>query len=69
MSHTIAEQEQVIKAVLRVLSAEREDPHAHSGDEQDYAGELLALAARGLTRAVEALPADKRPVGWDREET
>lgn len=54
-------------AALRSISAEhyaREtDPHADAAAE--YAGEQLALAARDLVRAVEALPEDKRPIGWD----
>ncbi|MFJ4653905.1 hypothetical protein ACIP5Y_21790 [Nocardia sp. NPDC088792] len=39
--------------------------HAHSAAQVEYAEELMCLAARRVTRAVEALPEDKRPVGWD----
>lgn len=40
------------------------DPHADAHVE--YADECLALAARDLVEAVEAMQADKWPVGWDR---
>lgn len=61
--------ENVMRAALRVLSAERgreDDPHFAA--ELDYAEELLALAARELTRATDALPEDEQPVGWREEE-
>jgi hypothetical protein len=58
-------------AALRSITAHHygrvEDPHADAEDE--YAGEQLALAARDLVRAVEALPENERPVGWDVEVT
>lgn len=58
------------KAALRSIAADRyaveEDPH--SGAESEYADELLALAARDLVRAVEALPEGQRPIGWDKTE-
>jgi hypothetical protein len=54
-------------AALRSIAAHHygrpEDPHADAEDE--YASEQLALAARDLVRAVEAMPEDKRPIGWD----
>lgn len=56
--------EKVLRAALRVLQAERGEPHAHSDDESWYADEQLALAARDLTEATEA--ADTKPVGWSR---
>jgi hypothetical protein len=65
MPGVTAAQERVIRQALRALSAEREDPHAHHDDELAYAGEQLALAARDLVRAVDALPVDALPVGWD----
>jgi hypothetical protein len=59
--------ERVIRAVLRVLESEHEErPHAHSAAEAEYAGEQLALAARELAEAVDALPREQQPVGWDR---
>jgi hypothetical protein len=55
----------VTVAALRLLAAELEEQeHAHSADEAQYAQELLALAARELTRAVDALPRSQQPVGW-----
>jgi hypothetical protein len=58
---------QVEAAALRAITAHyycrAEDPH--SSAEAEYASEQLAMAARDLVRAVEALPADKRPIGWD----
>lgn len=54
----------VIGAGERVSEARLAEPHAHSDDELDYSYDLLALAARELTRAVEALPKNRKPVGW-----
>jgi hypothetical protein len=60
-------QQRVEQAALRAITAHHyfrdEDPHADAAAE--YADEQLALAARDLVRAVEALPEDKRPIGWD----
>ena len=56
--------EKVLQAALRVLQAERSDPHAHSDDDSWYADEQLALAARDLTEAVEQ--SNSKPVGWSR---
>lgn len=57
----------VERAALRSVAAhhyyEDEDPHSDAAAE--HADEQLALAARELVRAVEALPADQRPIGWD----
>ena len=54
-------------AALRVIQgrhyARETDPHA--GAQLEWADELLALAARDLVRAVEALPEEDRPIGWD----
>lgn len=63
-------QQKLEAAALRSIAASHyyrdENPHADAEDE--YASEQLALAARDLVRAVEALPEDKRPIGWDRVE-
>lgn len=64
MSRRTAAHEAVIRAALRVLSAERADPHAHSAAEAEYADEQLALAARELTEATDQLLPDEQPVGW-----
>lgn len=62
-------QARVEAAALRSIAAHHcyadpSNPHADAEDE--CAGEQLALAARALVRAVEALPEYKRPIGWDR---
>ncbi len=57
--------EQLVGRVLRRLSAEHlpaDDPHR--ADELTYCDELVAHAARNLTRAVDQLPVDEQPVGW-----
>jgi hypothetical protein len=59
--------EVLLSAALRALSAERGQDDAHYAAELDYSYEQLALAARELTRATDALPAGKRPVGWGGE--
>ncbi|MGW4639602.1 hypothetical protein ACWEN6_13795 [Sphaerisporangium sp. NPDC004334] len=57
--------DKVVRAALRVMCGDYDDQeHAHSDAEAQYAAELLALAARSLVHAVEALPPDKQPVGW-----
>lgn len=57
----------VEKAALNSVAAHHyfqdEDPHSDAAAE--YADEQLALAARDLVRAVEALPEGERPIGWD----
>jgi len=59
----------VEKAALRAIAADRyaDESDPHSDAESEYAGEQLALAARNLVRAVEALPENERPIGWDVE--
>jgi hypothetical protein len=58
-------QEQVIRAALRTLMAER----GLSDDDRAAAkvadtSDALALAARELTTAVDMLPMGQRPKGW-----
>lgn len=56
---------QIAAAVLRLMTSELdEEQHGHSADEQQYAEELVALAARELVRATDALPEGQKPVGW-----
>jgi hypothetical protein len=67
LGHRIgAQQEEVERAALRSITAsyygKADDPNFDA--EQEYAGEQLALAARALVRAVDALPPDQQPVGW-----
>lgn len=67
VAEVVAWREEVIRSVLGVLSAER-----HLSDEETSAAALteaeeqLALAARGLARATDLLPAGRRPKGWVR---
>lgn len=39
------------------------DPNGDASDE--LAADELAMAARDLVRAIEALPVGERPIGWD----
>lgn len=56
-------------AVLRSITADHyAEEGAYADAEAEYADEQVALAARDLTNAVEALPAGQQPVGWDRAE-
>lgn len=69
-AHDVDEaQSRVEGAALRAVAAHyyAADNDPHAGAYAEYAGEQLALAARDLTRAVEALPENERPVGWDAE--
>ncbi len=67
--HIIEARERVEAAALDAMSARHYprpgDPYAAASVE--HADEKLALAARDLVRAVEALPEGERPVGWDAE--
>jgi hypothetical protein len=64
---TIHARARVEHAALAAVTADRyaDENDAHADAHADYAGDLLALAARDLTRAVNAMPAGDRPVGWD----
>lgn len=56
---------ELLKAALRVIGNEIDDgARSYSDDESAYAWEQLALAARELTRATDALSPDQQPVGW-----
>lgn len=54
--------ERLLQAALRVLAAERGYDHADSAAEAEHADDLLAIAARDLTRAFESAPV--KPAGW-----
>lgn len=58
--------DELIRAALRVIAADHyaDDAAPHADAESEYAGERLALAARALVQAADALPADQQPVGW-----
>jgi hypothetical protein len=60
----LAAREKLVRAVIRYLSAERDEESAHAAWEVEYAGELVGLAARRLVRAIENGPDDIKPVGW-----
>jgi Arc/MetJ-type ribon-helix-helix transcriptional regulator len=61
--------EELLRAALRRLSAEHGcEEDSHHAAELEYSDELLALAARDLTRATDALPADEQPIGWGGEQ-
>lgn len=65
----VVENETVVKAALRVITAthyaREDDPHADA--DHEYSQEQLALAARALVEAVDKLPEDKQPIGWVRQ--
>ncbi|WP_029923920.1 hypothetical protein [Nocardia otitidiscaviarum] len=65
MGEFVAAREQLAHAALCYVQAQI-DPreHAHSAAQVEYTEELMCLAARRLTQAVEALPEDKQPIGW-----
>lgn len=58
---------QLMAAVLRQIQANHysDESSPHWDAEREYSAEQVALAARDLVRAVNALPADQRPIGWD----
>lgn len=60
----VTAEEAVLRAALSVLSNERTEPHANLDNDRDYAYEQLALAARALVRATDALPGGEQPIGW-----
>lgn len=59
----------VVRAALRCVAAEfyADDANPHADAEAEHAGELLALAARELVRAVDALPESEQPIGWQEQ--
>jgi hypothetical protein len=57
--------EMLLAVAERVTSSRQLDGGAHDSDERVHADELLALAARELCHAVDALPPEDQPVGWN----
>lgn len=57
----------LLLAALRVLASRVAPELADAAAEAEYASDMLAHAARELTRATDALPAERRPVAWDRK--
>jgi hypothetical protein len=58
----------LLKAAHEVVGQDI-DPveHAHADDHADYLDDQLAHAARLFVRAVDGLPAEHQPVGWNEE--
>ncbi|WP_405137575.1 hypothetical protein [Nocardia sp. NBC_01388] len=69
MHEFVTARDELAHAALCYVQAQL-DPreHAHSAAQVEHTEELMCLAARRVARAVEALPEDKRPVGWDEDE-
>lgn len=65
VAEVIAWREELIKAALQLLCAERalSDEDASAKAVMD-AEDRLTLAARDLARAVDQLPVARRPKGW-----
>lgn len=64
--HPTAEREDLLTAALRVLLAERNwGPDAVPEDSEYDAREAFDLVARTYVRAIDALPVEDRPRGWD----
>jgi hypothetical protein len=65
LAELIQAREDIIRATLGLLAAERElsDEEASCQAVMD-AEEAIAVAAERLTRAVDALPVGRRPKGW-----
>lgn len=58
--------EDLTNAVLHDMLSERGDPTAaHYDDDRDHCQDTVALAARTLYQAVEGLPRDDKPIGWN----
>lgn len=56
--------ERLGRAVRRWHKAMDADPSANYDAEVTFRQELVSLYARDLVRAVDALPAEQQPVGW-----
>ena len=57
--------EKLVFAVLRWIGAELAGGEGvYDGDERDYAGDLVKLAARELVVCTDAGSADDQPAGW-----
>lgn len=61
---TQAARDRLLEAADRVRRSWDLVGDAWDDAEREYADEMLALAARALSRAVDAMPADEQPVGW-----
>lgn len=55
----------LIRVALRVVAVDHYDvASSHADADSEHASEKLALAARALVRAVDALPEADQPIGW-----
>lgn len=56
----------LVRAALRVITADHygDDASPYADADSEHASEKLALAARALVRAVDALPEADQPIGW-----
>ena len=61
---------QLVSGVLRLIHADHyaDESSPHWDADREYSAEQVALAARELVRAVDALPADQRPIEWDTDQ-
>jgi hypothetical protein len=64
---TLQARARVEHAALAAVTADRyaADDNPRADADADAAVDLLAFAARDLTRAVNEMPAGDRPAGWD----
>ncbi|MFJ2202430.1 hypothetical protein [Streptomyces violaceusniger] len=62
--------QQLVTAVLRQIQSTHyaNEASPHWDAEREHSAEQVALAARALVRAVDALPEDQRPIGWDTDQ-
>lgn len=56
----------LIRTALRAIATDHygDDASPYADADSEHASEKLALAARALVRAVDALPEDQQPIGW-----
>ncbi|MFD8626661.1 hypothetical protein ACFV4E_22720 [Streptomyces hygroscopicus] len=59
----------LVSAVLRLIHATHyaDESSPHWDAEREYSAEQVALAARALTRAVDAMPENEQPIGWRKD--
>ncbi|MEU8272582.1 hypothetical protein AB0B89_36215 [Sphaerisporangium sp. NPDC049002] len=54
----------VLRAALRCIDGDYQDPNANSDAEAEYSDEELARASLKLVDAVDSAPDDEKPVAW-----
>lgn len=60
----LAAHDQLIRAAIQVIAAKYAEEGPWADASSAFADELLAYAARDLTRAIDARPEADRPSGW-----